>query len=103
MVRVEIEPHVGGRFEIVERRGGQDVLHTGIYEEMARPLRLAFTLQVPEYSPNMERVTVEIEPDGEECELVLSQSVSPDATVSLEQIEHGWSSILEALAERVET
>ncbi len=103
-VRVDIEPHVGGRFEIVERRDGEEVLHAGRYEEMARPLRLAFTLQVPKYSPASERVTIEITPAGEGgCELVLSQSVSTDAPASAEQIERGWSAILEALAEKVES
>ncbi len=102
MARVEIEPHVGGRFEIVERRGGEEVLHTGVYEEMARPLRLAFSLQVPKYSPGSERVAIEIVPDSDGCELTLSQTLSADAPASPDQIEHGWRSILEALAKRVE-
>jgi two-component system cell cycle response regulator DivK len=102
-VRAQIEPHVGGRFEIVERRGGEEVLHTGRYEEMARPLRLAFTLQVPKYSAVSERVTIEITPaaDGG-CELALRQTLSPGAADGAERIEQGWSEILEALAERIE-
>jgi two-component system cell cycle response regulator DivK len=98
-VRAEIEPHVGGRFEIVERREGEEVLHTGRYEEMARPLRLAFTLQVPKYSPNSERVDIGIEPAAEGgCELTLAQSVSASAPASPEQIEIGWKTVLDALA-----
>jgi two-component system cell cycle response regulator DivK len=101
-VRAEIEPHVGGRFEIVERRDGEEVLHTGRYREMARPLRLAFTLEVPKYSPNSETVAIEIAPaaDGG-CELALTQTLSPGAPASAEQIERGWSAILEALAKRL--
>jgi two-component system cell cycle response regulator DivK len=102
-VRAEIEPHVGGRFEIVERRGGEDVLHTGRYEEMARPLRLVFTLQVPKYSPDSETVTVEISPDEDGCALTLSQTLSAGAPASAEQVERGWTAILDALAERIET
>ena len=101
-VRVEIEPHVGGRFEIVERRDGEDVVHTGRYEEMARPLRLAFTLQVPKYSQNSERVSLEITPSGEGCELVLVQTLSAGAPASAEQIAQGWATILDSLGERVE-
>jgi two-component system cell cycle response regulator DivK len=100
--RVEIEPHVGGRFEIVERRGGEEVLHTGRYEEMARPLLLAFTLQVPKYSENEERVRIEITPLPEGCELVLAQTVSPGAPASPERIAQGWETILAALANRLE-
>jgi two-component system cell cycle response regulator DivK len=102
MVRAEIEPHVGGRFEIVERRDGEEVLHTGNYEEMARPLRLAFSLQVPKYSPNPERVAIEIAPDSDGCELTLSQTLSAGAPATAEQVERGWRAILDALAEAVE-
>ena len=37
-------------YAIVERRGGEEMLHTGTYEEMDRPSRLVFTLQVPKFS-----------------------------------------------------
>jgi two-component system, cell cycle response regulator DivK len=101
-VRVEIDPRVGGRFEIIERRGGEDVLHTGVYEEMERPRRLAFTLQVPLYSNNSDRVTIDIAPAAAGCELTLSQSVSIDAPASPEQIERGWGKVLDGLAAVVE-
>jgi len=102
MVRVEIDPRVGGRYEIVERRDGEDVLHTGAYEEIERPSRLAFTLQVPKYSPNSDRVTVEVAPDGGASELTLTQTRSDDAPASAEQIERGWTRVLAALASTVE-
>ena len=41
MVRAEIDPRVGGHFTFVERRDGKDVLHTGEYLELVRPLRNA--------------------------------------------------------------
>jgi two-component system cell cycle response regulator DivK len=103
MVRVAIDPRVGGRFEIVERREGEDILHTGTYEELERPSRLAFTLEVPKYSPNSERVEIEVAPKGEGSGLTLSQTLSAEAPASREQIERGWSAILDALAKRMET
>jgi two-component system cell cycle response regulator DivK len=102
MVRIELDARVGGRFEIVERRGGEEVLHTGVYEAVDRPTRLVFTLQLPLYSPNSERVRVEIIPADEGCELRLAQTVAADAPASPKQIEHGWSTIIRALAERLE-
>jgi two-component system cell cycle response regulator DivK len=103
IVRVAIDGQVGGRFEIVDRREGEDVLHTGVYEELDRQMeqscRLAFTLQVPKYSPNSEKVEIEIVPSDEGCELFLSQSVSEGAPASPEQIEQGWKTILDALAD----
>lgn len=102
MERVEIDARVGGRFEIVERRGGEEMLHTGTYEAVERPTRLVFTLQLPLYAPNSERVGVEIAPADDGCELTLVQTVAPDAPASLEQIERGWRTIIDALAERLE-
>ena len=100
-VRVAIDGSVGGRFEIVERRGGEDVFHTGGYEVVERPSRLVFTLQLPLYSPNIERVSVDIAPTDEGCELTLTQTIAANAPASPEQIERGWNMILGALAERL--
>jgi two-component system cell cycle response regulator DivK len=98
MVRVEIEARVGGRFDIVERRDGEDIAHTGTYREMDRPRRLAFTLQVPKYSPNEERVTIEVAPEGDGCELSLAQTLAEAAPAAAERIGRGWSKVLDALA-----
>ncbi|MEA3061718.1 MAG: two-component system, cell cycle response regulator DivK [Sphingomonadales bacterium] len=98
-VRVEIDARVGGRYEIVERRDGEEVLHIGRYEAIERPERLVFTLAVPLYSEHEDRVTIVIRSEeGGGCELSLSQTRSPDAPASAEQIESGWSTILAALA-----
>lgn len=102
LVRVEIDPRPGGRYRIVERRGGEEVIHTGTYEAVERPQRLVFTLRVPKYSDNEERVAIDIAPQGEGCALTLSQTRAPDAPASAEQIERGWGKLLEALAAIVE-
>ncbi len=103
IARVAIDGQVGGRYEIVERRDGEDVLHTGVYEALdrqsERASRLVFTLQVPKYSPASERVRIDIVPAEEGCELILAQSVSEGAPASPEQIENGWKTILDALAD----
>ena len=102
MVRVAIDPHVGGRFEIVELRDGEEVLHTGAYQEIERPGRLAFTLQVPKYSDHWERVTVDIAAAEGGSELSLAQTVREGAAASPERIGEGWGKVLEALAARLE-
>ncbi len=95
MVRVEIDARVGGRYSIVERRDGQDVEHTGEYLEIDRPRRLVFTLQVPFYSQEIDRVTVEIEPADGGCELTLTTATSPEWA---KQTGEGWKMILGSLA-----
>src|SRR6187549_1757857 len=59
VVRCEIEPRVGGAFTIVDRRGDEDVAHTGRYLELERPRRIVFEYAVPKYSADFERVTIE--------------------------------------------
>ncbi len=95
MVRVEIDLRAGGRYSIVERREGEDVEHIGEYLEIDRPRRLAFTLQVPKYSEEIDRVTLEIVPAGGGSELTLVQEVSPEWA---DQVEEGWTTILDGLA-----
>ena len=94
MVRVEIDARVGGRFSIVERRDGQDVEHTGEYLEIDRPRRLVFTLQVPFYSQQEDRVAIDIEPADGGCELTLVHETSPEWADSAGD---GWKMILDGL------
>ena len=44
IVRIAIDPRVGGLFSFVVRRQGQEIDHVGEYLEIDRPRRLAFTL-----------------------------------------------------------
>ena len=101
MVRVEIDARVGGSFEIVERRDGEDVLHTGTYEELERPRRLVFTLQVPKYSQDKSRVAIDLAPaeGGDGCELSLDagEETAEDAA----KYRKGWSTVLEGLARQL--
>jgi two-component system cell cycle response regulator DivK len=102
MVRVSLDPRVGGRFEIVERRDGEDILHTGTYEAIEPPERLEFTLAVPKYSPSSSLVTIAIAPMEGGSQLTLSQSVPEGSPASPDRIEHGWATVLEGLARTLE-
>jgi uncharacterized protein YndB with AHSA1/START domain len=64
MVRVQIDPRVGGCFNVIERRDGEDVEHIGEFVELVRPTRLVFLFQVPMYGPGRDRVTVDIREGG---------------------------------------
>lgn len=94
MMRVEIDPQVGGRYSIVERRNGQDVEHTGEYLEIDRPRRLVFTLQVPLFSEQEDQVTIEIEPADGGSELTLIHETTPEWA---DQSGEGWRMILDGL------
>jgi len=101
MVRAEVDARVGGKFCFVDRRDGEDVEHLGEYLEIERPRRLVFTFAVPKYSAQHTRVTVEIAPLGDACELTLThEGVPPDYA---QRSQAGWATILDALAAAIET
>jgi uncharacterized protein YndB with AHSA1/START domain len=96
MTRVEIDPRVGGKFTIVDRRDGEDIEHVGEYLEIDRPRRLVFTFGVPKFSSQFTRVIIDIIPSETGCELTLThEGVLPDYA---ERTEMGWGMILDGLA-----
>lgn len=97
IVRAEMDAQVGGRYEIVERREGKDILHQGEYLELVRPSKIVFTLTVPALSPHTSTVQVDVVPIGEGCVVTLTHTCVP-----LEYVEGAraaWEGILGAAAE----
>jgi len=98
MVRAEVDPRVGGRYVFTDRRDGEDVEHTGEYLEIDRPRRLVFTLGVPKYSADFDRVTIEILAQGNGCELTLIHETGVEWA---SRTTYGWTQLLEGLAAQV--
>lgn len=101
----EIDPRVGGTYTITARRDGTDYTASGEYLEIDRPHRLVMTFAMPQFSPNCDRLTVEIAPDGTGCILTLTQE-GIDIANELRAIpagevggtEQGWRDMFDALA-----
>ena len=102
MVKVAIESRPGGRYEIVERRDGEDVAHVGEYLEIERPTRLVFTLSVPRYSPHVDRVTITITPLPDGCLLTFTDQMAPGTEEHVERATNGWATILANLEKILE-
>lgn len=98
MARVEIDARVGGSFVFVDRRDGQDAVHTGTYLEIDRPRRLVFTFSVDQHGRDGDRVTVEIVPVGTGCELTLTHEMRAEFAEYARRAEDGWAGILDGLA-----
>jgi len=98
MVRKDVDARVGGTYAFTERRGGEDVLHTGEYLELERPRRIVFTFSVPKYSSTVSTVAIDIVPRGVGCEVTLTNSGVPSEWA--ERTREGWAGIL-ARAETV--
>jgi uncharacterized protein YndB with AHSA1/START domain len=96
IVRCDMDVRVGGKYAIVDRRNGEDILHEGTYLELERPTRIVFTLRVPKYSPDEDRVTIELEPQARGCEVTLTTE-TPDEWA--DDTRRGWRMILDVLDE----
>ena len=91
-----IDARVGGAWAITDRREGMNYTVIGEYLEIIRPSRLVFTFGMPQFSPELTRVIVEIAPDGEGSILTLTQEgVEPG---SGEAMTDGWGKMFDALA-----
>jgi len=95
MVRVDIEPRVGGGFSFVQRRqgdaGARDV-------DLLRPRRLVFSWGVPADSPDKSRVVVEIAPQGNGSELTLTHEMHPSWADHTARTGAAWTKMLDAMA-----
>lgn len=98
MERVELDPRVGGRFLIAERRGDALAEHFGEYLEIDRPRRLAFSFAAVRDS-GYTRVTITIEPDGDGSRLTLVHEMDPRWAEYETRTREGWTMILAGLAE----
>jgi uncharacterized protein YndB with AHSA1/START domain len=91
----EIDPRVGGAYTITARRGGMDYTAVGEYLEIERPRRLVLTFAMPQFAPDVDRLIVELEPDGTGCVMTFTQvGLPPDYK---EASESGWGSMFAAL------
>lgn len=99
MERVELDPRVGGAFTVVERRGGEAAAHYGVYREIDRPRRLAFSFSVEGPEADGDLVVVEVAPVQEGGSVVtLTHALKPAWAQHAERTREGWSGILDGLA-----
>jgi uncharacterized protein YndB with AHSA1/START domain len=100
MIKVEIDPRVGGRFNFTDRRPDMgDVEHVGEYLELDRPRRLVFTFAVPAFSDQLSTVALDFRPEGDGCEVTLTHEGVLEEYA--ERTEAGWGTILGRLGELV--
>lgn len=98
IVRLTLDPKVGGAFSFVVRRQGTELNHIGTYLEMERPTRLAFTWGVDSDPGDTSRVDIDIVPDGDGCELMLVHHLAPEWRDYVKPTETAWKKMLYTLA-----
>lgn len=102
----DIDLRNGGKWTITRPHDGIMLTMTGEYLEVNRPKRLRQTISMPEFSPNSDVVTIEVEDDGSGgCEVTFQQTgpdiaaeleALPDGTVS--ESEKGWQQGFDLMA-----
>ena len=98
MTSVTIDARAGGAFRFVDRNDGQHVEHTGVYLEIVRPWRLAFTLYTNDGLQAMTRVLAEIAGSRARkggCELTLAHERVPGQLA--DRVEARWAGMLYGL------
>ena len=96
VVRIVVDPHVGGMFSFVVRRQGEEIDHVGEYLEIDRPRRLVFTWGVRQDLPDSSRVIIDIVPLETGAELALTHELHPDWADFASRTEAGWTKILDS-------
>lgn len=103
MLKVEIDPRVGGRALIVDRRASGDAHHHILYEVIDRPHRLVFLFRAdPAEEGEWTRVSIEIAARGDGSTLTLTHAMDPAWASYEEQTRKGWTTILDSLARTME-
>ncbi len=97
IVRVEIDPRVGGSFFFSDMRDGVETKHWGTYLELDRPSKIVFTWITDEKEEDdLSKVTLSLERDGQGCIATIVHELDAKWAEYRAQTEKGWSSLLRA-------
>lgn len=99
VMRVEIEPHEGGRFVLSDRRDGEEALHWGSHLVVDRPHRLVFTWFTSEEEEleDLSTVTLEIEAEGAGSKATMRHEMSARWAAYVKQTAEAWGYMLAAV------
>ena len=100
VVRLDVDPRVGGRFSLKVERNGELIDHVGQYLGIERPHCLAFTWAIKDDSDDApSEVRIDIEASGSGCVLTLVHRMDPKWSDYAERTRVGWTTMLDALAD----
>lgn len=101
MVRIDVDARRGGRFVFTQRRGDQDVEHSGEYLVFDRPRRLAFTWGLPKFSQDFSRVGIDMRATDAGCDITLTHELLPEWAEYADRTREGWAKMIEVIARLV--
>lgn len=99
VLRLDVDPRVGGRFSMLVERDGQRIDHVGSYRVIDRPHRLEFTWGIAgesDHEDSLVSLRFTATPIG--CELHLTHTLPAAWAEYASRTEHDWRTMLDALA-----
>lgn len=100
VIRLDVDPRVGGNFSLKVERKGELVDHVGQYLQIERPRRLVFTWAVkggPDDAPS--EVHIDIDASGSGCLLTLTHRMDAKWSDHAGRTRDSWATMLDALAD----
>jgi uncharacterized protein YndB with AHSA1/START domain len=98
VIRLDVDPRVGGRFSMLVDRNGQMIDHVGEYLVVDRPRHLEFTWGVRgESDGDDSRVILRFSATPSGCELHLTHRLPLVWADYASRTEQGWRTMLDAL------
>jgi uncharacterized protein YndB with AHSA1/START domain len=91
----QVQPRVGGAYEIVMQSASGPIVHKGVYRVIERPTRLVFTWISAPTELKETLVTVDFIPGGKRTEVIVTHELLPQ--IAIAGHERGWTSGLEHL------
>lgn len=99
VVRLDVDPRVGGSFSLKVERNGRIIDHVGQYLEIERPHRLVFTWAVKGESDDApSQVHIDIAASSSGCVLTLVHTMDAKWADYAQRAQDAWNTMLDALA-----
>lgn len=100
LLRLDVDPRVGGRFLLLVQRSGHSIEHTGHYLQIERPHRLAMASSLEGATNDApSRVEIDLAPTATGCMLELTHRLIATRANDTEHVRDGWNAMLHALGE----
>ena len=93
VTRADVEPRVGGRFTITQKREQGDAVHTGTYLLVERPRLLSFTWETPP-SEDSSTVTIALTPLPSGCDATATHEMAAQWGEFKDRAAKAWEAML---------